>query len=112
MAKKLKMTVFTKFLIFLIFAAPAAYIGASYYNGQDGLQNFKSLFSKEKTDISNNSSKQDDEEATITKTHDTKVAAKLTSLQKDLSYYKQRVAELERENNQLKEQIQKLEQKK
>lgn len=43
MAKRLQITGFARFLIVMVILAPAAYIGASYYNGQDGIQNFKNL---------------------------------------------------------------------
>ena len=43
MAKKYKTTGFARFFIVMIFLAPLAYIGASYYNGEDGLENFKNL---------------------------------------------------------------------
>lgn len=35
-----------RFAIFLLLFAPLAYLGASYYNGQDGLGNLKKMFSK------------------------------------------------------------------
>jgi hypothetical protein len=41
MAKKYKLTGCAKFFIFFIIAAPIAYIGASYYNGQDPIQKIK-----------------------------------------------------------------------
>lgn len=43
MARRLQITGFARFLIVMVILAPAAYIGASYYNGQDGIQNFKNL---------------------------------------------------------------------
>jgi len=41
--KKFKTTPFARFLVFLILFTPLAYLGASYYNGQDGIQNLKNL---------------------------------------------------------------------
>jgi len=41
MAKKYKLTGCAKFFIFFIIAAPIAYIGASYYNGQDPIKEVK-----------------------------------------------------------------------
>lgn len=111
MAKKLKMTVFTKFLIFLIFAAPAAYIGASYYNGQDGVQNFKNIFSKDKTETPSVIEESQTDEETKTTTN-SKNPVEFQKIQKELSYYKQRTADLEKENNQLKKEIWELQQKK
>ncbi|HHH50620.1 MAG TPA: hypothetical protein ENK52_06545 [Saprospiraceae bacterium] len=43
MATRTKVTGFTRLLLVLIIAAPLAYIGASYYNGEDGIQNIKEL---------------------------------------------------------------------
>ncbi len=41
--RRLRLTVFSRFLIVMLFLAPAAYIGASYYNGEDGIENIKRL---------------------------------------------------------------------
>ena len=43
MAKKLKLTAFSRFIFVLVLIVPLAYIGASYYNGEDGIQNIKEL---------------------------------------------------------------------
>lgn len=43
MGSKYKMTGCAKFFFVLIILAPLAYLGASYYNGQDGIQNIKNL---------------------------------------------------------------------
>ena len=40
---KVRVTGFARFLFFLIFVIPIAYIAASYYNGEDGLQKAKEL---------------------------------------------------------------------
>lgn len=41
MAKKYKLTGCAKFFVFFIIAAPLAYVGASYYNGQNPIQEVK-----------------------------------------------------------------------
>jgi len=43
MSNKLKLTGFARLLIFMVFFAPLAYLGASYYNGEDGIGNIKKL---------------------------------------------------------------------
>ncbi|MEM9545928.1 MAG: hypothetical protein AAGA77_08140 [Bacteroidota bacterium] len=43
MRKKYKLTGFARLLIFLVFFTPLAYIGASYYNGEDGIAKIKAL---------------------------------------------------------------------
>lgn len=48
MARKLKLTGFARFLIFLIIFAPIAFLGASYYNGEDGIQNLKNIIGWDK----------------------------------------------------------------
>ena len=54
MATRTKMTPFSKFIIMLIIVTPLAYLGASYYNGEDGIQNIKNFFSnKEKVETAN-----------------------------------------------------------
>lgn len=44
MKNKYKITGFARLLIFMVFFAPLAYIGASYYQGEDGIAKIKSLF--------------------------------------------------------------------
>lgn len=46
---KYKMTLFARFFIFLIIAIPIAYIAAAYINGQNGIQQFLSLFQSQET---------------------------------------------------------------
>ena len=41
---KFKLTGFARFFIVMMFLAPLAYIGASYYNGEDGIENIKNFF--------------------------------------------------------------------
>ncbi len=53
MARKIKLTVFSRFLIVMLFLGPLAYMGASYYNGEDGLANLKNLLGIETTSGTN-----------------------------------------------------------
>ncbi len=43
MKKKYQLTGCAKFFLILLVLAPLAYIGASYYNGEDGIKNLKAL---------------------------------------------------------------------
>lgn len=43
MARRIKLTVFSRFLIVMLVLGPLAYMGASYYNGEDGIANLKKL---------------------------------------------------------------------
>ena len=56
MRKKYKITGFARFRIFMIFFAPLAYIGASYYNGEDGIANIKKLIGLDKINSSEKTS--------------------------------------------------------
>lgn len=49
MAGKVKTTGFARFFLIMIIVAPLAYIGASYYNGEDGIEKIKSLFKQGET---------------------------------------------------------------
>ena len=44
MKRKYKTTGCAKFFLMIVILAPLAYIGASYFNGQDGIENIKNLF--------------------------------------------------------------------
>ena len=43
--RKFQITGFARFLLFLVIAAPLAYLGASYYNGENGIENIKNMIS-------------------------------------------------------------------
>lgn len=93
MARRLKTTPFARFLLVMIILAPLAYIGASYYNGEDGIQNFKNLIGLgEKT------------ETTITPDKTGQGDAVL-KLEDEVKYLKRRVEDLEKENRQLEEKL-------
>lgn len=46
---KYKTTAFTRLFVFLLILLPILYIVSSYINGEDGLENIKSIFGKEGT---------------------------------------------------------------
>ena len=56
--RKLRMTPFARFFIVMLFLAPLAYIGASYYNGEDGIENIKKLIGIEQVDNNATNQKQ------------------------------------------------------
>lgn len=100
MARSLKMTSFARFFIIMIILAPLAYIGASYYRGEDGLQNIKNLFggNQQQTAPSrkNNSAKDQS-------TYDMK---------QEVNELRLRVEALERLNKDLTEKVRRLEMRK
>jgi hypothetical protein len=49
--RPLRVTGFARFFIVMLFVAPLAYLGASYYNGQDGIQNLRTLLKLNKKEV-------------------------------------------------------------
>ena len=90
MARKLKMTGFARFIIVMAILAPLAYVGASYYNGEDGIQNLKNLLGIES---SNNTTISSDQAI---------VSEDVAELQATVEELQDRVESLERENKELK----------
>ncbi len=43
MRRRFRLTGFARFLIVMLFIVPLAYLAASYYRGEDGIQNLKNL---------------------------------------------------------------------
>jgi hypothetical protein len=64
MPRPYKTTGCFRFFLFLIILAPLAYIGASYYHGQDGIGNLVNLFKKGLAVFSSNDSKKSSETTT------------------------------------------------
>lgn len=50
MQNKYKITGFSRLLVFLVLFLPFAYIGASYYNGEDGIENIKRVIDGKSTE--------------------------------------------------------------
>jgi len=49
MATRTKMTPFARLLLVILIVAPIAFVGASYYNGEDPIANIKSMVGIEET---------------------------------------------------------------
>ena len=97
MARRIKVTGFTRFLLFIIIAAPLIYLGASYYNGQDGIQNIKEL-------IGLNDSSASSSETTKEISAPDKESTKIRQLERE-------VESLKEENEQLRQQLEAAESK-
>jgi len=82
--RKFQITGFARFLLFLVIAAPLAYLGASYYNGEDGIENIKNMVSDGQTSSPASS-----------------VEAPASKLDEALS----KIEKLEKENQKLKEEL-------
>lgn len=100
MAKKYKLTGFSRFVVVMLFLVPTAYIGASYYNGEDGIQNLKNLLG---IGTETNSTT-----TTTTTTYvdtDEEVPSDVKMLQEELTDLRRRIEAMERENKELKDQV-------
>ena len=91
MQRKLKVTGFARFFLVMIIVAPIAYIGASYYNGEDGLANIKRFFGIEQRDES--------PAAPDVKDMDEK------AMKQELEYQQKRLEELKKENERLRKEV-------
>ena len=103
MAKKVKLTAFSRFILVMIVLVPAAYLGAAYYNGQDGIQNIKDLIGIE----SSSSTVQQSESKTVTHTttnnSQTKTIKSDENLELKVKELEKRIKELEAEVKELRQ---------
>ncbi len=96
MATKLKMTGFARFFIVMLFLVPAAYIGASYYNGEDGIKNIKELLGLDK---------KSEQETTTTIQADQQQPQPTATDNANIQDLKQQIQDLKLENDRLKATI-------
>lgn len=93
MANKYKKTGCARLFIILIILAPLTYIGASYINGEDGIDNFKKLLRVDKWGKGQSTSSTDAGDS------------------KEVYQLKQKIERLEESNEELKEQLEYLQEK-
>ena len=112
--KKFKLTGFARFLLVMIVLAPLAFIGASFYNGEDGIENLKNLFKGkfnfEKKEIvveEKPEEEKTEESKALVNTAPTEVEinSQVAKLQDELDYKSQIADSLYKENATLKSQI-------
>ena len=110
MSRPYKTTGCFRFFIFIIILAPLAYLGASYYHGQDGLQNIKNLFSKGIAVFNGSSAKEvDNKTAEAVPVQSTKPIEVEKEYQISLDLKEKQIEALIKENLELKQKIQELE---
>ncbi|MCB0677203.1 MAG: hypothetical protein KDC30_10975 [Saprospiraceae bacterium] len=106
----LKITGFARFMLVLIVAAPVAFLGASYINGEDGIAKLKDLLGIEQaadqTEKPTRSLEEPNRPAEpATPTLPEQGSREEAKLKEDLEYYQRRVEELRQENERLKQQL-------
>ncbi|MEZ4959785.1 MAG: hypothetical protein R2830_08205 [Saprospiraceae bacterium] len=116
MAKRtLRVTGFTRFFLVMIIVAPLAYIGASYYNGDNGVEKIKSLLNMQAEDETAESEQPGNDNVKPVNQSPAN-AQKIISLetenkrlQEELDFKTKRVDELYRENEELKRKLESME---
>ena len=102
MARKARLTVFSRFLIMMLIVGPLAFLGASYYNGEDGLQTVKDLLNQGKdrvTETRTNRTERLEDDATY----------KIRKLEEEVDFKDQQLDKLYKENEALKKKVDALE---
>lgn len=108
MAKsRFRVTGFARFVLMLIIVTPLAYLGASYINGEDGIENLKNLFKGELTteEVMQPETPQNDVEETKTPEAVQQNQAELERLESELDYQTRLNQELKEENETLKRNL-------
>lgn len=97
--RRVRLTVFSRFLLVLLFLIPAAFIGASYFNNQDPFETVKSWINGEQVIQHNNNNNNNDNIAPAPAPNTNAPANDLAEENRQL---KERVRELERQLKELK----------
>jgi len=107
MARKARLTVFSRFIIMMLIVGPLAFLGASYYNGEDGVETIKNIFNQRKEKVTETRTNRTEEKA-VAKIDDN-TTYKMKKLQEELDYKQKRLEEMFQENEDLKQKIDQLE---
>lgn len=97
---KKRLTPFARFLLAIVIIVPLAYMGASYINGEDGVQNVKEMVGLEEKSVRTT----DDQVVHDTANKTEEVAQKL---KEKIEHLEETIGELEEENSRLEEIIKK-----
>lgn len=111
--KKFRLTGFARFFLIMIVLAPLAFIVASYYNGENGIENFKNLFKGKfnfgKNEIqkeTTNDESTDESKALVNQApSEIEINSQVAKLRDELDFKNQKVDSLYKENAALKAQI-------
>ena len=98
--RKLQMTAFSRFFLFLIIFLPSLFFGVSYLKGEDGIQNVKDMVGIESSESSNNESASSSTKP-VTETF---VNGEVKRLEDELEEKERRLKDLYQENELLRKQ--------
>jgi hypothetical protein len=110
MAKRpLRVTGFTRFFLVMLIIAPLAYIGASYYNGEDGVANIKKLLHLNEGEATVANQEKPDTNKEVVRVNESpntkELEAENAKLKEELDFKIKRNEELYRENEDLKRKL-------
>ena len=103
-----RVTGFTRFFLVMLLVAPLAYIGANYYNGQDGVEKFKRLLHLDsaKPTVNTELPASDSEIIRVNEAPSSKAMQEENrKLKEELEFKSKRNDELYRENEELKRKL-------
>ena len=106
---KTQLTGFARFLIFLVIAAPLIFFGVSYYKGEDPLQTLQEAFSQPEAEANEAPLPAPRGEITPPPVSQTEINSEIAKLRDELDFKEKRITDLDRENEELKQQLQKQE---
>ncbi|MDA8972349.1 tropomyosin [bacterium] len=98
--RKLQLTAFSRFFLFLIIFLPSLFFGVSYLKGEDGVQTLKDMVGVESTESSNN----DNATSASKPSSEIFVKSDVKRLQDELYEKESRLKDLYQENELLKKQ--------
>ena len=105
MAGKVKTTGFARFFLIMIIVAPLAYIGASYYNGEDGIEKIKNLFKRGETTESAEGTKDDTRGGGGLFGGSSNLSRQIEELRAENEELRERLSEQEQEIQELKREV-------
>ncbi|MBI1223905.1 MAG: hypothetical protein GC192_01595 [Bacteroidetes bacterium] len=106
--RPIRVTGFTRFFLVMLVVAPLAYIGASYYNGEDGIQKIKDLLKIESSanSVDKKQVSSDSEPILVNESPSLKtLELENRKLKEELEFKQKRNDELYRENEELKRKL-------
>lgn len=104
MARRIKLTAFTRFLLVMIILVPLAFVGASLYNGKDPIVEAKKLLGMEETTQTTQQTKTtDNADRSVTANGQDQVQP--SDIQVQMKDMKKRIEQLERDNLELQKKL-------
>lgn len=108
--RSLRLTPFTRFLLIMIIVAPLAYMGAAYYNGEDGWARLKQLVGIDQAEQPSPQEQDTAELPTEPVSNESGSAQEeIANLRKLVGEQEQKIKDLMNENQELQKRIEDLE---